>query len=98
MNASVAIQMLPMDVGTEETLRIVDAVIAYIQTTGVNYQVSAFETTLEGDYDKLMEIVKEVPLVAAKAGATSEMVYIKLHYQPQGEVLTIAKKTDKYRA
>ena len=35
MNASVAIQVLPKVEG-EETLRIVDEVIAYIKSTGLN--------------------------------------------------------------
>ncbi|MFD1317199.1 thiamine-binding protein [Loigolactobacillus zhaoyuanensis] len=97
MNTSIAIQVLPLGVDTQKVVAIVDAVIAYIQTTKVVYQVSAFETTLEGDYETLMDIVRQVPLVAAQAGATSDMVYVKIHYQAQGEVLTIAEKTTKFQ-
>ena len=46
-NASVAIQVLPKVLEQEETRRIVDAVIAYIASTGVRYVVGPFETTLE---------------------------------------------------
>ncbi|MFD0898735.1 thiamine-binding protein [Loigolactobacillus binensis] len=97
MNASIAVQVLPLNVDTKKTVAIVDAVIAYIKTTKVGYQVGAFETTLEGDYDQLMAVVKQIPLVAAQAGATADMIYLKINYQPQGEVLTIAEKTDKYQ-
>ena len=36
MNASVAIQILPKVNGDEEVIRIVDEVIAYIRSTGLN--------------------------------------------------------------
>ena len=59
MNASVAIQTLPAAKNDEELIRIVDEVIAYIKSTGLNYYVGPFETAIEGDYDELMDIVKE---------------------------------------
>lgn len=60
INASVAIQVLPDVLDDKETVRIVDEVIAYIESTGLKMFVSPFETTIEGDYDKLMEIVKKL--------------------------------------
>ena len=63
MNASVAIQVLPK-VGRDETIRIVDEVIAYIKFTGLHYVVGPFETTIEGDYDALMDIVKRISSAA----------------------------------
>lgn len=95
MNASVAIQVLPKVQG-EETLDIVDKVIAYIKSTGLNYMVGPFETTIEGDYDRLMEIVKECSLICVRAGAPSVMTYVKISYNPAGG-WTIAEKTDKHR-
>ena len=59
MNASVAIQVLPDTRDENELIRIVDEVIAYIKSTGLNCSVGPFETTIEGDYDQLMDIVKE---------------------------------------
>ena len=47
MNASVAIQSLPDAANDEELIRIVDEVIAYIKSTGLNYYVGPFETTIE---------------------------------------------------
>ena len=58
MNASVAIQVLPTVTDDEEVIRIVDAVIDYIKSTGLSYYVGPCETSIEGDYDQLMEIVK----------------------------------------
>ncbi|WP_235029786.1 thiamine-binding protein [Pediococcus pentosaceus] len=52
MNTSVAIQVLPIMEDEKKLVAAVDQAIEYIKSTGVNYQVGAFETTLEGDYDQ----------------------------------------------
>ncbi|MDD3569710.1 MAG: thiamine-binding protein [Lachnospiraceae bacterium] len=96
MNASIAIQVLPDVLDDKETVRIVDEVIAYIESTGLKFFVSPFETTVEGDYDKLMEIVKQCQLIAVKAGAPSVKSYVKIFFNPDNEILTINSKIDKY--
>ncbi|MDD3347674.1 thiamine-binding protein [Oscillibacter sp.] len=98
MRASIAIQTLPAVESDEELIRIVDEVIAYIQSTGLPYEVGPFETTIEGDdYDRLMEVAKECQHVAIRAGAKKVSAYIKVVYEPEGEILTIDKKTAKHR-
>lgn len=96
MNASVAIQVLPKADNDEELIRIVDEVIAYIQSTGLNYYVGPCETSIEGEYDELMHIIKECQHVAVKAGAKEVSAYVKISYRPEGEVLTIEKKVTKH--
>lgn len=96
MNASVAIQTLPEAKNDEELIRIVDEVIDYIKGTGLNYYVGPFETAIEGDYDELMDIVKECQHIAIRAGAPSVAAYIKVTYKPKGDVLTIEKKVTKH--
>ena len=96
MEASVAIQSLPQAADDEELCRIVDEVIAYIAEQGYNYYVGPFETTIEGPYDELMDIVKNCQYIAIKAGAPSVAAYVKITYKPEGEVLTIEKKIGKY--
>lgn len=49
MNTSIAIQVLPEANNEEELCRIVDEVIKYIDSTGLHYEVGAFETTIESD-------------------------------------------------
>ena len=97
MISSIAVQVLPMIADTEEVIRIVDHVIAYIDKSGVNYQVGAFESTLEGDYDQLMDILKNLPMVAEEISDIPVMVYSKIKMATDSDVLTIAKKTDKYK-
>lgn len=98
MSASIAIQILPAVDTDAEVCRVVDEVIAYIQSTGLNHQVGPFETTIEGEnYDELMDIAKECLKVATRAGAPKVSAYIKAVYRPEGEILTIAQKTGKYQ-
>lgn len=97
MKASVAIQTLPAAPNDTELVRIVDEVIAYIKSTGLNYCVGPFETAIEGDdYDQLMDIVRQCQHIAIRAGAPSVSAYIKVTYKPEGEVLTIDKKVTKH--
>jgi len=96
MNANVAIQVLPQVATDEEVVRIVDEVIDYIKSTGVTYYVGPCETAMEGDYDKLMDIVKQCQYIATQAGCPSVMSYVKITYKPEGEVLTIDEKTTKH--
>ena len=69
MNASIAIQVLPTVDSKEELIRIVDEAIAYIKSFGLHTEVGPFETTVEGDYDTLMEIVKGCSKICIDAGA-----------------------------
>ena len=97
MTSSIAIQVLPKVDSEEELIRIVDEVIAYIASTGHNYYVGPFETTIEGEsYDELMTIAANCQKVAVKAGCESVSAYIKVVYSPEGEVLTIDKKVSKH--
>ena len=80
----------------EELIRIVDEVISYIQSTGLNYYVGPCETSIEGEYEELMDIIKECQKVAVRAGAKSVSAYVKINYRPEGEVLSIEKKVTKH--
>ncbi len=98
MSASIAIQILPKVDTDTEVCRIVDEVIAYIQSTGLTCQVGAFETAIEGEsIDELMDIATECMKIALHAGAPKVSAYIKAVYRPDGEILTIGQKTGKYR-
>ena len=98
MSASIAIQVLPKVETDAVVCRIVDDVIAYIQSTGLTYQVGAFETTIEGEsYDELMDIARECLKVAVRSGAPKVSAYIKAVYRPDGDILTIEQKTSKYQ-
>ena len=97
MKASIAIQVLPAAANQDDLIRIVDEVIAYIKSSGLHCHVGPFETTIEGDdYNQLMDIARECQHVAIRAGAEKVSAYVKVVYQPQGELLTIDKKITKH--
>ena len=97
MKASVAIQVEPNIADTKETIRVVDEVIDYIRSTGLNYYVGPCETAIEGDdFDQLIEIVKNCCKVANKAGSERVSAYVKINYRPEGQVLTIDEKVTKH--
>jgi uncharacterized protein YqgV (UPF0045/DUF77 family) len=94
--ASLAIQVLPKTADGDEVIRIVDAVIAYIKSTGLNAFVGPFETTVEGGFDQLMDMAKECQLICIREGAEAVSTYIKVAYNPAAGVWSIDKKTAKH--
>ncbi len=91
---NVAVQVLP--VSTEkESYDIVDSAIAVIAKSGVKYVVTPFETVMEGQYDALMDVVKEVQNVCYAAGAQKVMCYVKIQSVASHHV-TIDDKIGKY--
>ncbi len=96
MKVSAAIQILPKAENDQELIRIVDEVIAYIASSGLNYYVGPFETAIEGDsYDELMAVIAECSKVALRAGCKEVSAYIKTVYK-EGGVLTIDEKVSKH--
>jgi len=95
-NASVAIQILPLDSEEKKTLEVVDQVIEYIQTQTDNYEVSAFETIIEGEYDQVMAILKEVIKIAGEAHPDI-FSNVKIRYKGGEQVLSTDEKTEKFR-
>jgi len=96
IKSSISFQVLPKTATDKETIKIVDKVIAMIKKSGVNYEVGPMETTMEGDLETLLQIVKEAQYICIKAGAKSVFTNVKIAYSPKG-VLTINQKIKKYR-
>ena len=104
MLASVALQILPETLDDEQTIKVVDEVIAYMKSTGLECYVAPFETAIEpfetaiegSDIDQLMDIMKECLHIAGKANNKGVAAFIKVVYRPDGDVLTIEKKVTKH--
>ncbi len=95
--AAMAIQVLPSITDNKELVRVVDKVIENISKKGLRYEVSAFETTIDGDIDTLLQILKESLEICIQEGAPSLMSYIKINYNPTDGVLGIEEKTEKHK-
>lgn len=91
---NVSLQIVPL-VDEEKIYPIVDRVIELIAASGVNYIVSPMETTMEGNLDELLEIVKKAQAVCTAAGAERILSVIKVDYSTKG--VTMDEKMGKYQ-
>lgn len=94
--ASMALQILAMSVESDKRIEAVDKVIAYIRSTGLVYEVAAFETTIEGELHQLMEVLEESIRIASQIDPRI-FTNVKVHYNAQGNVLSIDEKVSKHR-
>ena len=93
-NANLSLQILPM-VPQDRVYSVVDKVITLIQASGLPYVVGPMETTIEGDLDSLLDLVKKAQQACVEAGANRIVSIIKIDYSPDG--VTINEKISKYR-
>ncbi len=93
-NINVSLQILPK-VPEERTYPVVDKVIELIDKSGVKYEVGPMETTMEGELDELLEIVKKAQDICIKEGASRVLSIVKIDYKPEG--VTMDEKVGKYR-
>ncbi len=92
---NVSFQVLPTVTGMH-VYDAVDRAIAVVQASGVRYEVGPMETTMEGEYDQLMQIVKEAQDAIMAVGASSVVTIIKVIRKQGGA--SIDEKIGKYRA
>ncbi|BBI34509.1 thiamine-binding protein [Cohnella abietis] len=93
--ALLSIQILPKVKPGEEVIPYVDRAIEIIKESGVNYRVGPLETTIEGDLDLLIDIVKRMNAAMFEMGSPSVMSQIKLVVDGQ-EGASISKQLLKY--
>lgn len=79
----------------ERVYPVVDKVIEMIARSGVEYEVGPMETTMEGDLDTLLEIVKKAQEICVREGASRVLSVVKIDNSPEG--VTIDEKVGKYR-
>ena len=91
-NCSISLQILPLSEHNEEKIKIIDNVIHYLQNKHSNVVVSPFETVIEGEFNELMDTLKECLIIA---GEDSKNIFanVKINY---GNILTIDEKLSKF--
>ncbi len=95
MIINATIQVIPLSAVTE-ALPIVDEAIALIQQSGISYTVGAFETTLEGEYEAVQQLIRQVEDFCYNNKQRQFLVYTKLHICGGTDILA-GDKTDKFR-
>jgi len=91
---NLSLQVLPV-VPDSEIYPVVDQVIKMIEETGLNFMVSPFETSIEGELDELLEIVKRAQVICTDFGAERVVSIVKIDYKKEG--VTFDEKISKYK-
>jgi uncharacterized protein YqgV (UPF0045/DUF77 family) len=93
------IQVLPDPTGTEaDHYAHVDAAIAVIQASGLDHEVGALGTTLEGSSGAVWPLLQQVHEATLRAGARTTVTVIKVvETTPDTADPTIAGLTGKFR-
>ena len=73
-----AFQVIPR-VKDGNNFEVVDKVIEVVKKSGVPFQVGAMETTMQGELDHLLEIVKNAQQACYEHGALEVITNIKIH-------------------
>ncbi|HEX7583967.1 MAG TPA: MTH1187 family thiamine-binding protein [Prolixibacteraceae bacterium] len=91
---NVAVQVLPRS-GTKGTYELVDVAIELIQKSGLKYRVCPFETVIEGYYDEIMKLVKDIHEAVYASGAEEMITNMKIQTRYNQDVF-IEDKMNKY--
>ncbi|MCP1181839.1 thiamine-binding protein [Paenibacillus sp. FSL R7-0198] len=90
-----SIQVIPKTPNGENSYPYVDRAIEVIQQSGLKYQVNALDTTMEGELEELLEVVRKMHEVLVEAGSPSIISQIKIAHSPAG--FSMDTLTEKYR-
>ena len=91
---NIAIQVLPRS-SSKGTYELVDLAIELIQKSGLDYRVCPFETVVEGYYDEVMQLVKDIHEAVYLGGAEEIITNLKIQTRHNQDVL-ITDKMYKY--
>jgi len=97
-NVNIAVQLLPIGTPDAQTAyNYVDEAISVIRKSGLKYEVCPFETVLEGDYDTIMQVIKEIQETVFEKGLGHLIVNLKIENCAASD-LSFEVKTQKFRS
>ncbi|WP_376694819.1 thiamine-binding protein [Wenzhouxiangella sp. EGI_FJ10305] len=79
-----SLQVIPKTPDGENVIPYVDRAIALIADSGVKYRVGPLETTMEGELDELLQIVRKVNDDMVAAGCPSVISQVKIYHNTEG--------------
>lgn len=74
----------------------IDAAIDVIKNSGLKYEVEALGTTIEGELDQVLEVIKRAHQVVMDMGAGRVLTEIRIDHKAVG--VTIDEEVERYRA
>ncbi len=95
MLINATIQVIPLT-QIKKAFPIVDKAIELIQQSGISHSVGAFETTLEGEYEALQQLLRKLEDFCYAQKEVQFLVYSKLHLCG-GENILAESKTAKFK-
>lgn len=93
---NIAVQIIPTATNGISLYDVIDCAIRVIAQSGISYQVTPFETVLEGNYDEILAVIKLAQQACYDAGAMEVMCFIKIQSATQDVYLK--DKTEKYKS
>ena len=95
MNTVVAVAIAPFGVGDELAPYVAEAV-RVIRDSGLPYRTTSMFTEIEGDWDEVMQVVRDATFVLASKGIRTEVV-LKADIRP-GFTGTMTGKLERMEA
>ena len=92
MNTLIALAIAPVGTGDELSAEVAE-VVKVIRESGLPNKTSSMFTEIEGEYDKVMEVVKKATFVLAEKGIRTEVV-LKMDIRP-GYTDTMSEKLER---
>lgn len=92
INAS--LQIVPI-VQNRHPYEWVDEAIAIIKQSGIKYEVGAFATTLEGNYNEVMKVINDVNEYLYSRGCSEWISNVQIQIRSGGDI-TAWEKTEKF--
>ena len=89
-----SIQILPLATQLHP-YRWVDEAIAVIKASGIQYQVNAFDTVLEGTYHQVMQVIEQVNDQLCSQGCEEWITHLQIQIRSQQGV-TASEKTSPH--
>ncbi|HCC71949.1 MAG: thiamine-binding protein [Caldisericaceae bacterium] len=86
--------VLPV-VPEEQVNEIVEKAIQVVIDSGLKYEVEANSTTVEGDLEQLLDVIKRAHIIAKEQGSGRVITVIKIDDKKGG--ITIKEKVKKFR-
>jgi len=92
MNTLISLSIFPVGAG-ENLSAHVSEVVKIIETSGLAHRTTAMSTEIEGDWDAVMQVVKDATFVLAEKGFRT-MVNFRADIRP-GRTNTLTSKVEK---
>ncbi len=92
---NLGLQIVPI-ANADKGYPIIDECIGKIQSSGIKYIVTPFETVLEGDYDEVMALVRTTYDLALTK-SEELVINIRIHAK-NGQDVYGSEKTDKFNS